>query len=133
MSVRITNADLDDWSRRRDSEEHLPTLIRRLIMASIRPDWIRMPAAEGVALAGLDGVVSATGSSHRASPPATRSGSHQMRIGPRVIPLQVMPDGSYIMASGTLVGGTVRLDKETDGTPNLELTGIETVRRTTGL
>ena len=57
----------------------------------------------------------------------------QMRIGPRVIPLQVMLDGSYLMASGTLVGGTVRLANEADGTPHIELTGIETVRRTTGL
>jgi hypothetical protein len=57
----------------------------------------------------------------------------QMRIGPRVIPLLAMPDGSYVMAGGTLVGGTVRLVKEADGTPHLELTGIETVRRTTGL
>jgi hypothetical protein len=57
----------------------------------------------------------------------------QMRIGPRVIPLQVMPDGSYVMAGGTLVGGTVRLAKQADGTPHLELTGIETIRRSTGL
>lgn len=57
----------------------------------------------------------------------------QLRIGPRVIPLQVMPDGSYVMAGGTLVGGTVPLDKDADGTPHIELTGIETVRRTTGL
>ena len=52
---------------------------------------------------------------------------------PRVIPLQVLPDGSYVMAGGTLVSETVRLAKEADGTPHLELTGIETVRRTTGL
>lgn len=64
MSVHITNTDLDDWSRRRDSEGHLPTLVRRLIMASVRPDWIRMPAAEGVALKGLDGVVSVAGACH---------------------------------------------------------------------
>jgi len=57
----------------------------------------------------------------------------QLRIGPRVIPLQVMPDGSYVMAGGTLVGGTARLATDADGTPHLELTGIETVRRTTGL
>ena len=44
-----------------------------------------------------------------------------------------MPDGSYVMAGGTLVGETVRLAKEADGTPHLALTGIETVRRTTGL
>ncbi len=57
----------------------------------------------------------------------------QLRIGPRIIPLQVMPDGSYVMAGGTLVGETARLGTEADGTPHLELTGIETVRRTTGL
>ncbi len=57
----------------------------------------------------------------------------QMRIGPRVIPLQVRPDGSYVMAGGTLVGETVRLTTEADGTPHLELVGVETVRRTTGL
>ncbi len=56
-----------------------------------------------------------------------------MRIGPRVLPLEVMPDGSYVMAGGTVVGGTVRLAKEADGTPYLEITGMETVRRTTGL
>lgn len=57
MSVRVTSTDLDDWSRRKDSEAHLPTLVRRLIMASSRPEHIRMPAAESVALSGLDGVV----------------------------------------------------------------------------
>lgn len=57
MTIRVTSTDLDDWSRRKDSEAHLPTLVRRLIMASSRPDYIRMPAAEGVALSGLDGVV----------------------------------------------------------------------------
>lgn len=64
MGVHITSGDLDEWSRRRDSEGHLPTLVRRLIMETVRPDWIRMPAAEGVALSGLDGIVSVTGSSH---------------------------------------------------------------------
>lgn len=61
MGVRVTSTDLDDWSRRKDSEAHLPTLVRRLIMATSRPAYIRMPAAEGVALAGLDGVVSVNG------------------------------------------------------------------------
>lgn len=64
MSVHITSGDLDEWSRRRDSEGHLPTLVRRLIMETVRPGWIRMPAAEGVALSGLDGIVSVSGSSH---------------------------------------------------------------------
>ena len=57
MSAHLTSTDLDDWSRKRDSEAHLPTLVRKLIMATVRPDWIRMPAAEGVALPGLDGTV----------------------------------------------------------------------------
>lgn len=57
MAVRVTSTDLDDWSRRKDSDSHLPTLVRRLIMASSRPDSIRMPAAEGVALSGFDGAI----------------------------------------------------------------------------
>ena len=43
-----------------------------------------------------------------------------------------MPDGSYVMADGT-VGGTVHLANEADGTPHLQLTSIETVRRTARL
>ncbi|WP_421735721.1 hypothetical protein [Cellulomonas sp.] len=61
MSTHLTSTDLDDWSRRRDSEAHLPTLVRKLVMATVRPDWIRVPAAEGVALPGLDGVVNVAG------------------------------------------------------------------------
>jgi hypothetical protein len=64
MSAHITSGDLDEWSRRRDSEGHLPTLVRRLIMASVRPDWIRMPAAEGVAQPGLDGILTVSDSNH---------------------------------------------------------------------
>lgn len=64
MSVHITSGDLDEWSRRRDSEGHLPTLVRRLIMETVRPGWIRMPAAEGVSLSGLDGIMSVSRSTH---------------------------------------------------------------------
>ena len=77
MSVRITSTDLDDWSRRRDSEGHLPTLVRRLIMATVRPDWIRIPAAEGVALPGLDGIVSVSGG----APPYVPAGDSVWEIG----------------------------------------------------
>ncbi len=76
-AARLTNADLDDWSRRRDSEGHLPTLVRRLIMASVRPTWIRMPAAEGVALAGLDGVVTVSGG----APPYVPAGDSVWELG----------------------------------------------------
>ena len=77
MAVRITSTDLDEWSRRKDSEAHLPTLVRRLIMATVRPDWIRMPAAEGVALAGLDGVVSVSGG----APPYVPAGDSVWELG----------------------------------------------------
>jgi len=48
------------------------------------------------------------------------------------LPLNVMPDGSYVVAAGAWVTMSVRLDREADGTPNLELVGYEKVRRTTG-
>ena len=51
----------------------------------------------------------------------------------RAVPLQVMPDGSYVMSEGFMVGAAVKLARETDGTPHIEIVGIETVRRTTGL
>jgi hypothetical protein len=105
MSVHITSGDLDEWSRRRDSEGHLPTLVRRLIMETVRPDWIRMPAAEGVALSGLDGIVSISGSSH-----------------------PYLPDGDSVWEIGTEQGQRAKAirdyEKRTKDTP------IE-VRRTT--
>ena len=57
----------------------------------------------------------------------------QLRIGPRVFGLQVMPDGSYVVASGAGITIPLRLAKEADGTPHIEITSVETVRRTTGL
>jgi hypothetical protein len=56
----------------------------------------------------------------------------ELHLGPRVIPLQVMPDGSYVMTGGPNVGARIRLAREADGTPHVELPGVETVRRTTG-
>jgi hypothetical protein len=47
-------------------------------------------------------------------------------------PLQVMPDGSYVMAGGLLVGFPVKLALDSDGGPHIEIIGVETVRRTTG-
>lgn len=55
-----------------------------------------------------------------------------LRIGPRTIPLLVMPDGTFVMAGGPNVGARIRLARESDGTPHVELPGVETVRRTTG-
>ncbi len=56
----------------------------------------------------------------------------ELRIGPRVFPLEVMPDGSYVMSGGFMVGSEVRLARERDGTPHAEIVGAETVRRTIG-
>lgn len=53
----VTAKDLDDWSPRLDARAHLPTLIRRLLFASVRPDQIVVPDAEGTGLPGLDGIV----------------------------------------------------------------------------
>ena len=44
-----------------------------------------------------------------------------------------MPDGSYVVSSGSGTTIPLRLVKEADGTPHIEITGVETVRRTTGL
>ncbi len=56
----------------------------------------------------------------------------QLHQGPRVLPLEVMPDGSYVMSGGLLVGAPVKLAVESDGVPHIELVGLETVRRSTG-
>jgi hypothetical protein len=49
-----------------------------------------------------------------------------------MIPLLAMPDGTFVMAGGPHVGARIRLAREGDTTPHLELPGVETVRRTTG-
>jgi CubicO group peptidase (beta-lactamase class C family) len=56
----------------------------------------------------------------------------QLLLGPRVWPLAPMPDGSYVIAHGPSVTTPVKLALEADGTPHIELVGLETVRRTTG-
>lgn len=57
MTELLTATDLEQWSERNDARGHLPTLVRRLILATAAPDTLRMPAAEGVGLPGLDGMV----------------------------------------------------------------------------
>jgi len=49
-------------------------------------------------------------------------------LGPRVFPLLLLADGSYVATQGI----HVTLARESDGTPHLEIVGVETVRRTTG-
>lgn len=53
-------------------------------------------------------------------------------LGPRVFPLLLLADGSYVATQGILQGIHVTLARESDGTPHLEIVGVETVRRTTG-
>jgi CubicO group peptidase (beta-lactamase class C family) len=55
-----------------------------------------------------------------------------LQIGPRTIPLLVMPDTTFVMAGGPNVGARIRLTRDGDGTPRIQLPGVETVRRTTG-
>ncbi|WP_345702117.1 serine hydrolase domain-containing protein [Kitasatospora terrestris] len=56
-----------------------------------------------------------------------------LQLGPRTMPLGVLPDGSYVATGGLLVGNEVRLTPDVDGTPRIEVVGFETVRRTVGL
>ncbi|NMO50153.1 hypothetical protein HH310_02970, partial [Actinoplanes sp. TBRC 11911] len=60
MIELLTGTDLEQWSERNDSREHLPTLVRRLILAVAAPETLRMPAAEAVGLPGLDGEVTSS-------------------------------------------------------------------------
>jgi CubicO group peptidase (beta-lactamase class C family) len=61
------------------------------------------------------------------------NGELRILLGPRETPLLAMPHGDYIAAGGLLVEGRVKLDRDTDGVPRMELVGLETVRRTVGL
>ncbi len=55
-----------------------------------------------------------------------------LRIGPRIWPLLVMPDGTYVVSEGPFLTTRVRLTRAADGRPRVEIVGLETVRRTTG-
>ena len=44
-----------------------------------------------------------------------------------------MPDGSYVVSSGLIVGQTVKLARDADEVAHIEVVGFETVRRTVGL
>lgn len=60
-------------------------------------------------------------------------GEVSIRIGPRALPLRATADGGYIVSRGLIVGNPVKLDHDGDGIARIELTGLETVRRTVGL
>jgi CubicO group peptidase (beta-lactamase class C family) len=57
-----------------------------------------------------------------------RGGEAQIRIGPRVLPLAAMPDGTYVMSGGLIAGVPVRFVGAADDAPRMELVGLETVR-----
>jgi CubicO group peptidase (beta-lactamase class C family) len=56
-----------------------------------------------------------------------------LRLGSRALPLRAHADGDYVIAGGLLVEVRVKLDRDVDGTPTIELVELETVRRTVGL
>jgi CubicO group peptidase (beta-lactamase class C family) len=62
-----------------------------------------------------------------------QSSGPRIRLGSRVMPLLAMPDDTYVMSGGLLVGNRVKLHRDSDGVPQMELVGLETVRRTVGL
>jgi CubicO group peptidase (beta-lactamase class C family) len=64
---------------------------------------------------------------------AREGGDLVLRITSRVMPLRAMPDGTYLIASGLILGTRVKLALEADGTPHIEIVGVQTVRRSTGL
>jgi CubicO group peptidase (beta-lactamase class C family) len=60
--------------------------------------------------------------------------NHQLsaRLGPRVLPLQALRTGGYVISGGAYPQNPVNLTRDLDGTPRMELVGLETVRRTVG-
>jgi CubicO group peptidase (beta-lactamase class C family) len=57
----------------------------------------------------------------------------QVTNGARVMPVRAMPDGSYVMSGGLLLGAQVQLTRGPDGSARMDLVGIERVQRTVGL
>ncbi len=62
-------------------------------------------------------------------------GTHaEVVLGARRMPLVAMPDGSYLFAGGIFVGTPLKLGRDRDGIPQMELVALaQTVRRTVGL
>ncbi len=58
-SIILANAtDIDSWANRRNAQDQLPKLLRRLIRATVeRTKFISVRADEGVQLEGFDGVL----------------------------------------------------------------------------
>ncbi|RNB53509.1 hypothetical protein EDM57_19640 [Brevibacillus gelatini] len=54
----VDSTDINSWSNRRDAQERLPQLLRRLIHATVNsPKRISFPAGESVQIGGWDGIL----------------------------------------------------------------------------
>jgi CubicO group peptidase (beta-lactamase class C family) len=63
----------------------------------------------------------------------TRQGSDVLLVlGSRRLPLRALDGGNLVMSGGLLVQQPVNLRLDVDGTPTIEIVGLETVRRTVG-
>jgi len=56
----------------------------------------------------------------------------EIRIGPRTMPLRVLPDGTYVTVSGLMPGLRVHLTRRAGDILSIEVEDIETVNRTVG-
>lgn len=77
MDELLTATDLDQWSPTQQARAHLPSLIRATVMASVAPDSIRFPAAEGVDEPGFDALIEVAGG----APPYVPAGRSVWEIG----------------------------------------------------
>ena len=57
----------------------------------------------------------------------------QVTNGPRVMSVRAMPDGTYVLSGGLLLGTPLQLTRGPDGSSRMELVGVERVQRTVGL
>jgi CubicO group peptidase (beta-lactamase class C family) len=60
------------------------------------------------------------------------AGVLRLHVGGRAMRVLALPDGSYVLASGQLVGTPLRFVRDQTGSPMLELEGVETVRWLSG-
>jgi CubicO group peptidase (beta-lactamase class C family) len=63
---------------------------------------------------------------------AIHGGVPTIILGSRIMPLRKRIGGGYIMSGGLLVENDVKLDRDQDGVPRMEIVGMEAVRRTVG-
>ncbi|GAB1534381.1 hypothetical protein ADMFC3_00120 [Geovibrio sp. ADMFC3] len=57
----IDSSDIKNWANKREAQDHLPLLIRKLIHASVDVESIDIPAGSSVSTGGWDGIVKTNG------------------------------------------------------------------------